>query len=109
MNTARDLLADLRSSGIELHTDGSRIRWRPTSMVSVPLAERIAANSFELITLVNRNESTPDCPRCAWPLDSLGRCPKCFDRSCVDCGKSTGSYLIQRCVACGYFLNDTTS
>jgi hypothetical protein len=39
-------------------------------------------------------------------LDSARRCPKCFDRLCVDCGKPTASYLIMRCVSCGHACED---
>jgi hypothetical protein len=41
------------------------------------------------------------CSACGWPLDSQRRCPKCFDRRCQDCGKSTGSFFVMRCVVCG--------
>ena len=56
----------------------------------------------------NRLLTGPDplryCPACGWPLDADGRCPKCFDRLCVDCGKLTGSYCILRCMVCGIAL-----
>jgi hypothetical protein len=102
------LLADLRSGGIELETDGARIRWRPVFMVNAVLAERIRSQKAELIAVLMRQTSREGqaCPRCRWPLDSARRCPKCFDRLCVDCGKPTGSYFIMRCVICGHAFED---
>jgi hypothetical protein len=47
----------------------------------------------------------PTCPGCHWTLDGAGRCPKCFDRLCEDCGKLTGSYLIRNCGGCGQALD----
>ena len=108
MTTAADLLADLRSRGIELETDGARLRWRPAFLVTDPLAELIRAHRAELIDLLKTPPNGDGwlCPRCRWPLDSAGRCPKCFDRLCADCGKPTGSYFIMRCVACGHAFED---
>jgi hypothetical protein len=96
------LLADLRSRGIELETDGARLRWRPAFQVPEPLAERIRSHRAELIAVLTGPDRLERCPLCHWPLDSARRCPKCFDRLCVDCGRPTGSYLIKHCVACGH-------
>jgi hypothetical protein len=101
MMAAAALLADLRSRGVELQTDGARLRWRPAYMVTGPLAERVQSHRQELIELLSAPDRLERCPRCQWPLDSARRCPKCFDRLCVDCGKPTGSYFIMRCVQCG--------
>jgi hypothetical protein len=104
MNRAAALLADLRSRGIELETDGARLRWRPAFLVTAPLAERIRAERAGLIALLTGPDATARCPSCRWPLDSARRCPKCFDRLCTDCGRPTGSYFIMRCVSCGNAL-----
>lgn len=110
MTPAAALLADLRSRGIALETDGARLRWRPAFMVTGPVAELIRACRAELIVLLKTPLSGDGrrCPLCRWPLDSAGRCPRCFDRLCADCGKPTGSYFIMRCVACGHAAGDRT-
>src|SRR5262245_26639176 len=96
VNDAADLLADLRSRGVEVETDGARLRWRPAFLVSAPTAERIRACRVGLIRLLSAPDGgkEPACPKCGWPLDSARRCPKCFDRLCVECGRPTGSYFI---------------
>lgn len=101
MTPAAALLADLRSRGIALETDGARLRWGPAFMVTGPLAERIRAERVGLVELLTGPDRLERCPSCRWPLDSARRCPKCFDRLCVDCGRPTGSYFVLRCVACG--------
>jgi hypothetical protein len=106
MSTSAALLADLRSRGIELDTDGSRLRWRPAFLVAAPEANRIRDCKSELIALLRGPSQMERCPACRWPLDSARRCPKCFDRLCVDCGRLTGSYLIMRCVVCGHRFRD---
>jgi hypothetical protein len=104
MTTAQALLADLRSRGIKLGTDGSRLRWRPAFLVTAGQAERIQSLRSELVGLLTdpTGRVGEGCPLCRWPLDSARRCVKCFDRVCVDCGRMTGSYLIVRCVPCGH-------
>ena len=99
---AADLLADLASRGIELETDGVRIRWRPPFLVTDPVAELIRSHRAELIDLLQGPDRLECCPACRWPLDSRRRCAKCFDRLCADCGRLTGSYFIMRCVICGH-------
>jgi hypothetical protein len=99
---AKRLLAEIQSRGIELETDGLRIRWRPAFMVNNPLAELIRRHSLELIALLTGPDQLQRCPACRWPLDGARRCAKCFDRLCVVCGKMTGSFFIQRCVLCGH-------
>jgi hypothetical protein len=108
MTPAEALLANLRSRGIELETDGTRIRWRPAFMVTAPQVEQIGFHRGELMALL-ANPGTCDglaCPACRWPMDAVRRCPKCFDRLCVDCGRMTGSYFIMRCVLCGFAVGD---
>jgi hypothetical protein len=100
MISATALLADLRSRGIELETDGVRLRWRPDFLVSQPLAERIRSHRAELVELLTGSDRLERCPLCRWHLDSGRRCPKCFNRLCVCCDKPTGSYFIMRCVPC---------
>jgi hypothetical protein len=102
MKAAAALLADLRSRGIELETDGGRLRWRPAFLVSASLAERIRAERIGLVQLLICPERSEQCPACRWPLDAARRCPKCFDRLCVDCSRPTGSYFVMRCVVCGH-------
>jgi hypothetical protein len=99
---AAAMLADLRSRGIEVETDGVRLRWRPAFLVSALLAERILAERAGLVEVLTGPVLLERCPACHWPLDSARRCPKCFDRLCVDCGRLTGSYFIMRCVVCGH-------
>jgi hypothetical protein len=106
MTPAVALLADLRSRGIELETDGARLRWRPAFLVTAPLAELIQSHRAGLIELLSGPDRLERCPSCRRPLDSARRCPKCFDRLCVDCGKPTGSYFILRCVLCGHAFED---
>jgi hypothetical protein len=93
--------ADLRSRGIDLETDGARLRWRPAFMVTGPLAEAVQAHKGELVRLLTGPDCLERCPACRWPLDSKRRCPKCLDRLCVDCGRLTASYFVMRCLVCG--------
>jgi hypothetical protein len=102
MTPAAALLADLRCRGIELETDGARLRWRPAFLVTARHAELIRFHRAGLIELLTGPERLERCPLCRWPLDSARRCPRCFDRLCVDCGRPTGSYFILRCVICGH-------
>lgn len=104
MTPGQAFLADLRARGIELETDGSRLRWRPAFLVNGPQEEQLLRLRAELIELLRQPAaSTIDpCPSCQRPLDSQRRCPRCFDRLCVDCGKETGSYFLMRCVVCSY-------
>ena len=53
MTTAAALLADLRSRGIDLETDGIRLRWRPDFMVPKPVAKLIRSHQAELIDLAD--------------------------------------------------------
>jgi hypothetical protein len=101
MTSALALLADLRSRGIEVVTDGFRLRWRPAFLVTAPQTERIRAERAGLVQLLTGPDCLQRCPACQWPLDSARRCPKCFDRLCVDCDRPTGSYFIMRCLVCG--------
>ena len=102
MTPTEALYADLRSRGIDFETDGQRLRWRPTFMVSPRDALLLAHHRPAVIHLLTSGWTAPACPVCRRTLDSAGRCPRCFDRPCVVCGRMTGSYCIQRCVACGY-------
>ena len=67
---------------------------------------RLTGTVTELIGLLTTPGDIRRCPACRWPLDSACRCPKCFDRLCVDCGKPTGSYFIMRCGTCGHAFKD---
>jgi hypothetical protein len=107
MNQAAGILADLRSRGIQLETDGARLRWRPAFLVTAPQAALIEAHRAGLIDLLTGPDLLARCPACRWVLDSDRRCPKCFDRLCVDCGRLTGSYFILRCVPCGHAFQDS--
>jgi len=100
MHRAAELLADLRSRGIELETDGARLRWRPAFLVTEPELEVLRTHKAELIALLSGPDSCARCPSCRWPLDSKRRCAKCFDRVCIECGQRTGSYFVLRCVVC---------
>ena len=104
MTAAQALLADLRSRGIELESDGSRLRWRPAFLVTAAQEELIRSLRAELVGLLAGPTAwrSDACPQCGWSLDSARRCSKCCDRLCVDCGRVTGSYFVMRCVACGH-------
>jgi hypothetical protein len=47
-------------------------------------------------------------PACRWSLDSAQRCPKCFDRLCVGCGRPTGSYFITHCIICARAFSESS-
>jgi hypothetical protein len=102
MTPAEALYADLRSRGIDLETDGERLRWRPAALVSPGDACRIRDARPGLIAVLRAGTVPVGCPRCGWPLDSAGRCPKCFDRVCGQCRRMTGSYFIRLCIPCGH-------
>jgi hypothetical protein len=106
MTGAEALLADLRSRGVELETDGARLRWRPGFLVGPGQAELIRRHKPELIALLAAPAAAGACPACRWPLDSARRCARCLDRLCVGCGRPTGSYFILRCVHCGHALGE---
>jgi hypothetical protein len=102
MTMAEALLADLLARGIEIQTDGTRLRWRPAFMVTQPLAERILGQRAELIALLQSDPGRAfrPCSLCGRALDAERRCPRCFDRECEDCGRPTGSYFIRTCLLC---------
>ena len=102
MDEATALLANLRSRGIELATDGSRLRFRPSFMVTAPELDALRAHKGEVIALLCGPDRCELCPACRWPLDAKRRCPKCFDRVCIECGNRTGSYFVMTCVPCGH-------
>ncbi|MBO0698265.1 MAG: hypothetical protein J2P46_07730 [Zavarzinella sp.] len=108
MTPAEALYADLRSKGIDLETDGERVRWRPAALVSPRDALLIRNNREQLVVLLRVGGSVRACPNCGRPLDSAARCPCCFDRLCNRCGRLTGSYCIRLCFMCGY-LDDEES
>lgn len=103
MTTAEALLADLRARGVEVETDGERLRWRPAFMVTAPQADKLRQHRTELVALLrtDRGRAGRSCPNCGHPLDSARRCPRCFDRLCEGCERPTGSYFIRTCVQCG--------
>lgn len=100
MTTELALLADLRSRGIEIETDGQRLRWRPTFLVNAREVLLIQLNREALIKTLSNSTRIPQCPTCARPMDNRRRCPNCFDRPCTKCGRMTGSYFIQMCFQC---------
>src|SRR5262245_6213465 len=102
MTPTEALYADLRSRGIDLQTDGIRLRWRPATAVSPGDARRIGVAKSGLIAILRAGTVPIGCPRCKWPLDSAAWCPKCFDRLCEECRGMTGSYFIRLCIPCGY-------
>jgi hypothetical protein len=62
---AADLLADLRSRGVELETDGTRLRWRPAYMVTGPLAELVRSHRAQLIEQLKApGDQGAACPAC---------------------------------------------
>jgi hypothetical protein len=89
MTGAEALLADLRSRGIELETNGTQLRWRPAILISPKLREVILHHRQELISLIQSGTPLPTCPACKETLDSAKRCPKCFDRLCGRCDRKT--------------------
>jgi len=101
MERAKAILADLRSRGVELETDGERLRWRPAFMVTGPTVELIQVHKAELLALLASGWNGERCPACNRYLDSAQRCPKCFDRLCVCCGRMTGLYFVATCIRCG--------
>ena len=102
------ILADLRSRGVEFETDGIRLRWRPAFLVTAAQAEAIRSHRAAIIELLSGPDWLERCPLCRWPLDAARRCPKCFDRLCLDCRRPTGSYFILRCLPCGNAEKETT-
>jgi hypothetical protein len=104
MSPAEALLADLRSRGIDLETDGERLRWRPYFLVSAPLAEKVRGYKGELIRLLSLAAHPRRCLLGHW-LDGRGRCWRCCDRDCSRCGRPTGSAFIELCAACGRDFN----
>ena len=95
------ILADLRQDGIELETDGVRIRWRPASGVSEIRKRLILEHKPEIIRLL----TTPGlitaqrCQNCRRYLNAERQCWKCCDRRC-HCGRQTGSAFIELCQLC---------
>ena len=81
--------------GVELQTDGARLHSPPQEAVGQNLQEAIRANRDALIRLlhVTAGLGAVPCRRCAGSLDGKGRCWRCCDRSCCDCGRPTGTAL----------------
>src|SRR5262245_26623128 len=115
--TAAALLGLLDSLGVELQTDGARLRWRPAGAVRPELRGRILAHRDALITLLTGptgptgvgpaagDSVAAGCPSCRQPLDGRGRCWRCCDRLCSRCGRQTGTAFIELCCACGQTWN----
>jgi hypothetical protein len=114
------LLARLRALGVELQTDGVRLRWRPESAVGPELCNEILANKGTLISLLTAPgapvvaghtgasagpANARVCPSCRRALDDKGRCWCCCDRACLFCGRSTSSAFIETCCSCGHAFN----
>jgi hypothetical protein len=102
MTPAEALYADLRSRGIELETDGHRLRWRPAYLVSPRDAVRIRDHRDALVALLRAGHEPSRCHECGRTLDSSARCATCWDRLCAKCARPTGSYCIQLCILCGH-------
>jgi hypothetical protein len=101
MNAAEALYADLRSRGVELETDGRRLRWRPAFLVTAPEETQIRGHRDALIALLVAGHQPRCCRECGRPMDSFARCATCWDRLCAKCAKPTGSYFIRLCILCG--------
>src|SRR5947209_1574919 len=99
MTEAVVLLADLRSRGVQLETDGSRLRWRPAALVTATEAEQIKSHKGEIIASLVGSAVVVRCPSCRHPLDSKRRCWQCCNRLCA-CGRQTGSAFIELCLLC---------
>ncbi|HVC35367.1 MAG TPA: hypothetical protein VNL16_17785 [Chloroflexota bacterium] len=75
--TALDLLADLRSRGIELQTDGDQLRYRPADALTEADRALLAGHKAELLLLLaaesvsptrrHLDGPTPPCPKCGGP------------------------------------------
>jgi hypothetical protein len=59
MTPAEALLAELRSRGVELETDGARLRWRPRGAVTPALAEQVREHKAELVALLDGLRKPP--------------------------------------------------
>ena len=94
MKAGASLLANQRSRGSELETAGVRVRWRPAFLVTAPLLEAIRFHKGALIMLPSGPEPCLRCSSCRWSLEARRRCPKWFDRLCVECSIRTGCYFV---------------
>ena len=124
MTAVEDLLRRLRRAGVELQSDGTRLRWRPEAGVGPELRKEILASRAALILLLavptvptvpaerafhppageqtySEPPSPPGCPQCQGPLDDRRRCWGCCERRCSGCGRPTGSAFIAFCWPCG--------
>ena len=54
--SARALLAELRSRGVELVADGERLQYRPTNVVTPELLDRLRANKPTILKLLEWEE-----------------------------------------------------
>ncbi len=72
----------------------------PEAAPEAPAAEEAAPTAPEAAAAL-----MADCKACRRPLDAKGRCWRCCNRPCVECGRMTGSALIARCVPCGLKFN----
>jgi hypothetical protein len=102
MTSAGELLADLAARGVELRADGEALRYRPAFLVRRAEAEAMRQHKAELLALLAAGPVLTRCPNCGRPVDGRGRCPRCFDRLCVGCGRPTGSYCLQQCLVCEF-------
>ena len=58
MNEAVDLLADLRSRGVELETDGGRLRWRIRGeTIGVPFLDELSVLALQLTRRSSRRQA----------------------------------------------------
>lgn len=56
LNSAAELLVEIRQRGIEVESSGDRLRYRPRSAMTRELAERIAAHKQALLALLGADE-----------------------------------------------------
>jgi hypothetical protein len=101
MTSAAELVARCRALGIELGvgSGGASLLWEADADPPADLLTDLAANKAAVLALVRGPFG--NCDKCGRALDDKRRCWRCCDRVCVDCGRWTGSALIQRCVPCG--------
>src|SRR5215218_8310540 len=59
---ATAVMADLRSRGIGLETDGVRLRWRPKSQVTGARAQQLLAQRDEMIEILRTGWRDVRCP-----------------------------------------------
>jgi hypothetical protein len=102
-----EFLAELARLGFTLTQEGAGIRITPADRLTEDLRRTIRAHKADLLALLRTGAAAEGSGRCerGHTLDSRGRCWRCCDRLCSDCGRSTGSAFVQRCTGCGWRFN----